>query len=39
MENIKVDFSINAGKVKPMHARVNNGPVYKLYNRPADNEY
>ena len=29
MENIKVDFSINTGKVKPMHA-VNNGPVYKF---------
>lgn len=29
MENIKVDFSADTGKVKPMHA-VNNGPVYKF---------
>ena len=28
-ENIKVDFSADTGKVKPMHA-VNNGPVYKF---------
>ena len=29
MNNIKVDFSKSAGKIKPMHA-VNNGPVYKF---------
>lgn len=29
MRNIKVDFSKNIGKIKPMHA-VNNGPVYKF---------
>ena len=29
MSTIKVDFSIQTGKVKPMHA-VNNGPVYKF---------
>ena len=29
MENIKVDFSADKGKMKPMHA-VNNGPVYKF---------
>lgn len=29
MDTIKVDFSANTGKIKPMHA-VNNGPVYKF---------
>lgn len=29
MDQITVDFSKNAGKVKPMHS-VNNGPVYKF---------
>ena len=29
MENAKVDFSADTGKVKPMHA-VNNGPVCKF---------
>ena len=29
MENIKVDFSTDTGKVKPMHA-VNNGSVCKF---------
>lgn len=29
MNNIKVDFNENMGKIKPMHA-VNNGPVYKF---------
>ena len=29
MDKIKVDFSKNLGKVKPMHS-VNNGPVYKF---------